>query len=224
MMKKVQQIDRLIQMVTDFFGMNVKIVFTTPEYRLFHNKLTDFIYKYNLEENREWKKISQNLIYRSNQFLVESEANIILEALEGIKRLILKQEYEPFWKYIHPYIKEVSKDRFDKSEYADSVEAAFKEINNRLKLIVVNRIGKEYDGADLMRRAFSVSNPILQLGDISYQSGRNVQEGYMNMFVGAMIGIRNPKAHTNSVINKEDAVRKLHFASMLMYRLDMALN
>lgn len=222
-MKKIKEIDKLIQMVTDFFGMEVKITFTTPEYRLFHNQLTEYIYKYCLEENRDWKIISQNLIYRSNQYMVESEANIILEALERIKRFLLKQEYEPFWKYIHPYIKEVSRVKFDKSEYSDSVEAAFKEINNRLKLIVINKTGNEYDGADLMRRTFSVNTPILQLDDINYQTGKNIQEGYMNMFVGAMIGIRNPKAHTNSVINKDDAVRKLHFASMLMYKIDKAL-
>ena len=42
----------------------------------------------------------------------------------------------------------------------------------------------------------------------------------MEMFAGAMIGIRNPKAHNNQTISKADAIRNLHFASMLMYKLD----
>ena len=45
----------------------------------------------------------------------------------------------------------------------------------------------------------------------------------MEMFAGAMIGIRNPKAHNNQTISKADAIRKLHFASMLMYKLDNEL-
>ena len=55
------------------------------------------------------------------------------------------------------------------------------------------------------------------------ESGRNVQKGYMEMFAGAMIGIRNPKAHSNQRITREDAVRKLHFASLLMYKVDQAI-
>lgn len=55
------------------------------------------------------------------------------------------------------------------------------------------------------------------------ESGRNVQKGYMEMFAGAMIGIRNPKAHANQTITKEDAIRKLHFASLLMYKIDQAV-
>ena len=74
-----------------------------------------------------------------------------------------------------------------------------------------------------MRKVFSVNDPIIKLDDLSYQSGRNVQEGYMEMFAGAIIGLRNPKAHMNRKITKEDAVRKLHFASMLMYKVDSAI-
>ena len=43
------------------------------------------------------------------------------------------------------------------------------------------------------------------------------------MFAGAMTGIRNPKAHENQTITKEDAIRKLNFASLLMYKVDLAV-
>lgn len=124
------------------------------------------------------------------------------------------------WDNIHPQIISVAKGRFDNGHYADAVEAAFKEINMRVKKIYKDRTSVEKDGAKLMQAAFSVQNPTIKLGDISTETGANIQQGYMEMFAGAMIGIRNPQAHNNLLITKENAVRKLHYASMLMYKLD----
>jgi uncharacterized protein (TIGR02391 family) len=125
-----------------------------------------------------------------------------------------------FWNNIHPQINSVAKSRFDNSHYADAVEAAFKEINVRVKKIYKERTNTEKDGASLMLSAFSVQNPIIKLGNITTETGKNIQQGYMEMFAGAMKGIRNPQAHNNMQISKSDAIRKLHFASMLMYELD----
>lgn len=124
------------------------------------------------------------------------------------------------WDNIHPQIISVAKGRFDNGHYADAVEAAFKEINTRVKKIYKDRTSVERDGAKLMQAAFSVQNPIIKLGDTSTETGANIQQGYMEMFVGAMIGIRNPQAHNNLQISKDRAIRKLHFASMLMYKID----
>lgn len=124
------------------------------------------------------------------------------------------------WDNVHPQIISVAKGRFNNGHYADAVEAAFKEINTRVKEIYRDRTSVEKDGARLMQAAFSVQNPVIKLGDISTETGTNIQQGYMEMFVGAMIGIRNPQAHNNLLITKDNAVRKLHFASMLMYKLD----
>jgi uncharacterized protein (TIGR02391 family) len=71
-----------------------------------------------------------------------------------------------------------------------------------------------------MMMAFSANNPVLKFAPSSSFSEYDIQEGYMHMFAGAMQGIRNPKAHANEMITKEDALRKLAFASMLMYKLD----
>jgi uncharacterized protein (TIGR02391 family) len=125
-----------------------------------------------------------------------------------------------FWDNIHPQIVSVAKGRFNDGHYADAVEAAFKEINTRVKKIYRDRTSVEKDGAKLMQAAFSIQNPIIRLGDTSTETGVNIQQGYMEMFVGAMIGIRNPQAHNNLLISKDKAIRKLHFASMLMYKID----
>ena len=124
------------------------------------------------------------------------------------------------WDNIHPQISMVAKSRYDNGHYADAVEAAFKEVNTRVKNIYKIRTSIEKDGAKLMQAAFSVHNPVIKIGDLSTETGINIQQGYMEMFAGAMIGIRNPKAHCNQTISKADATRKLHFASMLMYKLN----
>ena len=124
------------------------------------------------------------------------------------------------WDNMHPQIISVAKGRFNDGHYADAVEAAFKEINTRVKKIYRDRTSVEKDGSKLMQAAFSIQNPIIRLGDTSTVTGTNIQQGYMEMFVGAMIGIRNPQAHNNLQISKNKAIRKLHFASMLMYKID----
>ena len=43
------------------------------------------------------------------------------------------------------------------------------------------------------------------------------------MLSGAMSALRNPKAHANITITAEDAMRRLMFASMLMYKIDEAV-
>ena len=107
-----------------------------------------------------------------------------------------------------------------KNAYFTSGEA-FKELNNAVKAKVQSRLDKGLDGQKLMQHVFSQERPILLVEDnLDTQTNRDTQQGYMMMFSGAMSAIRNPKAHENMVISRDDAVRKLIFASMLMYKLD----
>lgn len=222
-MTAIEEIDGLINNVRDFFALPDNPRFTTPQYREFHEKLTDFIYRNHLDNNKNWEIISDSLIYKSSQYMTSTEANKILICLENIKRLLLSQKYEQFWQYIHPKIECIARSRFYSGMYADAIEASFKEINCRVKEIVKKQTGQELDGSNLMKKCFSSNNPILIIQDNTSESGRNVQLGYMEIFSGAMIGIRNPKAHGNQTITREDAVRKLNFASLLMYKIDQAL-
>lgn len=124
------------------------------------------------------------------------------------------------WALIHPQIAEVSKKRMNDDYYADAVEAACKTLNSRVRDIVHGRTGEELDGAGLMRKAFSPGNPIIRIADVKHKSGHDTQQGYMDIFAGVMTGIRNPKAHNNETITKEDAYRKLIMISILMYKID----
>lgn len=124
------------------------------------------------------------------------------------------------WVLIHPQIAEVSKKRMNDGYYADAVEAACKVVNSRVRDIVIDQTGEEQDGAALMRKAFSPANPIIRIADVDHRSGRDTQQGYMDIFAGVMTGIRNPKAHDNESITKEDALRKLIMISLLMFKVD----
>ena len=73
-----------------------------------------------------------------------------------------------------------------------------------------------------MNRAFSLSNPVLELADLTTQSGRDEQKGYMRLSAGAMTGIRNPKAHANVFIDDNRAIHLLFVASLLRSKLDEA--
>lgn len=124
------------------------------------------------------------------------------------------------WTLIHPQIMEVSKKRMNDGYYADAVEAACKTVNARVRDIVLDQTGEELDGAKLMQRAFSINNPIIRIASPASISGKDTQQGYMSIFAGVMTGIRNPKAHDNESITKEDALRKLILISLLMFKID----
>lgn len=133
----------------------------------------------------------------------------------------IKQEsYSDKWDQIHKVISQVSKSRFETNHYADAVEAAFKEINDVIKKAYHLKVGKEEDGDVLMRRSFSVNAPVFLLSDNTTESGKNIQQGYMDIFAGSMKGIRNPKAHANLNVHPEEAWEMIVLASHLMRMWD----
>lgn len=125
-----------------------------------------------------------------------------------------------FWDNLHPDVVNVARKRFEDGHYADAVESAFKALNHAVKQIVNKKTGSEYDGASLMRHAFSPRCPIILLEKQDTETGKNIQQGYMDIFAGAMTGIRNPKAHEIVAIDYKRALHHLHLASLLFFILD----
>lgn len=134
-----------------------------------------------------------------------------------------KTELDVVWSFINPAIRTVAKPRFDNGHYADAVEASFKEINGRIKEMVRQEAGKDLDGSALMNHAFSVKSPMIVLEDLETESGKNVQNGYMQIFAGAMTGIRNPRAHENHDTSKEEAIPLIYLAGHLFDKFEEAL-
>jgi len=127
---------------------------------------------------------------------------------------------EKFWEMIHPSIVNVSKSRYQAGHFADCVEAAFKEINVVVKSIYKNITNQDKDGTDLMNKAFTVNDPKIKLSDLSNESEKNIQQGYMQIFAGSIIGIRNPSAHGNISLSKEETIHLIFLASLLMNKID----
>jgi uncharacterized protein (TIGR02391 family) len=137
-----------------------------------------------------------------------------------VGQLTAKAEGEQLWGHLHPRIRAVSGERYTAGQYSDAVEAAIKEVNYIVKIHYKQVASEELDGVALMNKAFSARNPAIPLGDLDTESGRNVQQGYMQIFAGAMAAIRNPAAHANLSVERVLAIHYLYFASLLLYVFD----
>jgi uncharacterized protein (TIGR02391 family) len=78
------------------------------------------------------------------------------------------------------------------------------------------------DGADLMRTVFSKNKPILAFNDLKDQSDLDEQEGLMHLFEGAVLALRNPRAHGLSPDSPEEALEFIGFLSLLAKQLERA--
>ncbi len=117
----------------------------------------------------------------------------------------------------HPKVIEASKELFEDGHYRDAIYRAFVEVNNFVK----DKANSQLDGRKLMSTVFSLDNPVIKLNPLKTQSDKDEQEGFMFLFMGAMEGIRNPKAHENIIQNDPyKALEYLSFASLLMQTID----
>ncbi len=133
---------------------------------------------------------------------------------------------QDIWSLIHPRIQQSSKQLYLNGHCTNAATDAFIEINERLKNIFKQLSPNTSipDGAALMNTIFSINRPILKLCDLSSQTGEDKQKGLMMMASGAMSALRNPKSHANSeTVTPEEAMRRLMFASTLMYQIDEAV-
>jgi uncharacterized protein (TIGR02391 family) len=120
---------------------------------------------------------------------------------------------------LHPEIVSASEGLLKSGHRTAAVFEAAKAVNNRVK--AMTRLPG--DGAGLMGQAFSSDKPRLILGDLSTATGRDVQDGYRFLFMGAQQAIRNPAAHEPfGDIDDDEAFELLGLASQLMRRLDSA--
>ena len=147
----------------------------------------------------------------------------VFTILKALKYEIENESTFDFWAYTHPIVKKVSQKLYNDTHYSKAVLTAFVEINARVKKIRKQIDGKELDGTSLMKGTFSANLPVLPFEDNSTENGKNVQQGYMDIFAGVMSCIRNPSAHENMETSEDDAIRKLMLASLLMYKIDEAL-
>ena len=92
-----------------------------------------------------------------------------------------------------------TRELFAGGHYSLAVEKAFVYVENLVKKR--SGVSRKY-GSNLMKTVFSVQNPFIKLNAGVTDSDRDEQLGYMEVFAGAMTGIRNPRAHAHDWIDE----------------------
>lgn len=208
---------------TDYsFGFNTWRSGTLTLLRRLFPKETELIEQIqNIDLRRVNHKLTDAQAYNLEACKNEAKEilEILIETLEAAPGAIQNNNESDFWNLLHPRVIMLAKSRFENKLYADAVSACLREINTIVKEYVRSAINQELDGAPLMTRAFSANNPVIQFGDLTTESGRNIQLGYMKIYEGAMIGVRNPKAHANLYPDENKAIHFLFLASFMFLKL-----
>lgn len=110
-------------------------------------------------------------------------------------------------------------DLFADGQYQAAVSEAFKSLELRVRKLLSSR----QSGVKLMQEAFGSDTPKLDLSTHQGQSGKDEREGFLALFRGAALGIRNPLAHeTLTDTDPQHAMEYLALASLLHRRIDSA--
>lgn len=122
---------------------------------------------------------------------------------------------------LHPDIAKAANNLYLDGHYANAIEDSVKALNAlvRLKSGITNK-----DGVELMQHVFSTKNPILKFNQLTDESDRNEQKGFMDMFTGAVTGLRNPRAHKIIQDDPEMALEFIAFISLLAKLTDKVGN
>jgi uncharacterized protein (TIGR02391 family) len=120
---------------------------------------------------------------------------------------------------IHPRIAEAARELYRDTHYRQSVlDASIALIN------FVKERSRRHDlaGASLMSTVFSPNAPLLAFNTLADQTDKDEQQGLMHLFMGAVLALRNPRAHFVFDDSPELALDAVAFLSMLAKRLDTA--
>lgn len=183
------------------------------------------------EDEEEVKKF-QNWLNSSTQYLSRNKKIINEYKLVTIKKEKLKKyelaeitldylyrlaEYnelntidEYIWGVIEREIENVSRVLYIEEHYSEAVFQAVKLLSSFIRddLTGIEKID-DIDGSKLMHEVFTPKNPIVKFTRMKTKEDKGVQLGYMELFSGVMLAIRNPKAHRIIEVDSNEAVHLL---------------
>lgn len=117
---------------------------------------------------------------------------------------------------LHPVIYEHAFQHYLNGHYREAVLNSIVAVFDLIR----SRTGLDLDGSNLVGEVFSLDKARLVLSELGSESGRNDQKGFMQIFSGTYLGIRNPKAHSLAHdLDQTKAAQYLVFASLLARRV-----
>lgn len=240
----IPKIERRIQDLQSFDVNSVNKQFS-PEVKALETKLEQFLIDLYSPDTVEYKEYhwnltsidcqTMNLMYQTpphevRQSIQENIARAI-SILEAIKSHFVETledagvvgTLKPIKAYegleLHPQIAKVASGLYKDGHYANAVEDAVKALNSLVRL---NSGIDDKDGTQLMETVFSPKSPVLKLNELVDQSDIDEQKGFMNLFSGAVSGLRNPRAHKIIKDDPEMALEFIAFVSLLAKFTDKA--
>lgn len=106
---------------------------------------------------------------------------------------------------LDPDLRGATRALYRDGHYTRSVEEGCKALIDLVK----RRSGLAADGTPLMEAAFSEKNPRLRINRLRSQADRDEQVGYQRMFAGAILAVRNPRAHDGKRSDDADSALSL---------------
>jgi uncharacterized protein (TIGR02391 family) len=163
-------------------------------------------------------RVEINDIYSVYETRAKFDA-LIPDILDAMEKDTMNGHQAGFEGMLHPSIVKNCYQQYCDGHLRESVLNSIVSIFDLIR----SRTGIDADGASLVDRAFSLSDPYLVLSDLTSESGLNDQKGFIQIFKGSYQGIRNPKAHTlNHDLTEAKAAQYLVFASLLARRIEEA--
>ncbi len=194
-------------------------------------EMTDDIIRLSSEIENTYPLYSKELFNAKNGLFYSGggfdsmKFGVVFTILKALKYDVDNGNPLNFWQHIHSDIAKVSYQLFVDGHYYNAVDSAYKEICSRVrKLRSENGEAEIVSDYSMIRNTFKRDATNYAFSDISTESGRNEHWGYSDLIAGAIQAIRNPNAHQNLPTEKGDAVSKLMLASLLMYKIDDAIN
>ena len=142
-----------------------------------------------------------------------SRIDLIQQEIQETPNATASTNHRPL-AHLHSTIQHVAGTLYATGHYRQALLDAFIAVDNAVQA----KSQLPHNGTRLMEVAFSPGNPALKIGD-----SPDEQQGFMALFRGAMLAIRNPKAHSlNGTHDAQRALEWLAFASVLLRNLDDA--
>lgn len=198
---------KLEELLASIFGSD------TVEYERYHWNVTHLdTASMNMMHSTPLEEVKRGLRkgFSTSKMILESIKSGFLEELEdaglGNTGKTLKA-YEGL--ELNPMIEKASGQLFRDGHYSNAVEDSVKALNAYVRLCSGV---EDKDGSALMEFVFNSNNPILKFNSLNDQSDKDEQKGFMLLLSGAVIGLRNPRAHK---IIKDDPQLALEFIAFI---------